>query len=187
MKKDIRNLLLVIGVSVASAFAVAGLFLYNYGPSGRYTAENTLIEPSLLAKLNYNDINPKTNQSDRYVFDKITYSFWNKTKGEWGSLEIPIPIYSEFYKKFLSDVSIQNPDPEIVGLFSQSYPARLDVKVKTESASEWQRDQKNLTRVEFAENSDYYRVELNEENAGTNWAYFYSPQVYQETFRLFIP
>ena len=187
MKKDIRNLVLVMGVSVLAAFAVTGLFLYHYGPSGRYTAENTLIEPSLLARLNYNDLNPKTGQSDRYVFDKIVYAFWDKTKGEWGELEIPIPIYKTFYGQLLSDISIETPSDEIKGLFSRSYPARLDVKVRTESGTGWQKNSKNLQRVEFAENSDYYRVELNEENAGVHWAYFYHPNVFQETFRLFIP
>lgn len=187
MKKDIRNLIAVIGVAVLAAVATTTGMLYYYGPTGQYGAANTLIEPSILGRLNYNDINPKTNQSDRYAFDQILYTFWDKNKKEWGYLEIDIPTYQKFYNLISKDTSTTIVPDEVSGAFSSQPQAKLEIKVKTESSTQWQKDVKDLVRVEFVENSDYYRIELNEENKGVHWAYFYHPTIYQEAFRLFIP
>lgn len=185
MKKDIRNLVMVISASLLLAVGITSWFLLSYGPSGQYYAKNTLANPSILARLDYNDMNPKTNQMDRYVFDKILYTFWNKTKQEQGSLVIPIPVYEKFYNLVQADDSILQPTSEMSSAFRSSPPARLAVKVHTESNVDYQKDAKDLTLVEVA--GDYWRVELNDQNTAIQWVYYKHPNIAAQTQSLFIP
>lgn len=168
MKKDIRNLLLVMGVAIVAAVGVTGWFLIYYGPSGRYLVENTLLRPDLLSGLNYNDLNPKTGQMDRYVFDKIVYN----------DKEIPVSTYAQFYQMIEADDSVKNPPLELF-----SHPSRLIIKVRTESSTEWQKDTKNFLEIDIAR--DYYRIELHEDKSAEPFVYFYHPKIYQEVTRLF--
>lgn len=187
MKKDIRNLVMVLGFALFASFAVTTWFLYAYGPSGRYLAKNTLVEPSVLPQLNYNDMDPKTNQMDRYQFDKIVYTFWNKQKREQGSIDIIIPQYEQFYNLVLNDDSLLNPPQEVIDAFRKAPPSRLEIKVRTESNIGYQKDSKDLTLVEFAENVDYWRVELNEADAVNQWVYYAHPKITEKVTKLFIP
>lgn len=187
MKKDIRNLLWVIAMALVAAVGVSAWFVLHFAPSGSYTLQNTLLKPELLARLNYNDLNPKTGQRDRYVFDKIVFSFWDGAKKKWGSLEIDIPTYERFYKKVEGDKSLEEPPSSVQSFFTASPPSRLALVVRTESDSAWQRDAKPFLQVEFAERGDYYRVELHEEGAREPWVYFYHPKIFQDITELFIP
>lgn len=187
MKKDIRNLLFVLGSSIASAlFLILGL-LYIYGPTGQYVAKNTLIQASELPQLNYNGINPHTNQSDRYRFDKIVYAYWDKVLQKEAKTEVPLDRYEAFYNLVKNDESLLNPAPEIEALFRKNIPSRLEIRVKSESQEPLYKDVKNLLVIEFSEKGDHYRVELNEDNKGMHWAYYFHSGITPKTFKLFVP
>ena len=44
---------------------------------------------------------------------------------------------------------------------------------------------KIFQEVQFANEGDFYRVELHEQNAAHNWAYFYHPNVYKQAMSIF--
>lgn len=187
MKKDIRNLLGVLGASVASAVALIAGLLYLYGPTGQYLAKNTLIEGSELSLLNYNGTNPHTNQSDRYRFDKTVYVYNDKASQKESKIEVPLSQYEAFYALVQNDQSLVKPTPEMEGAFRKAPPARLEVRVKSESQEPLYKDVKNFMVIEFSEDGNYYRVELNEDNKGIHWAYFFHSGITPKTFKLFVP
>lgn len=178
---DIRNLILTLLFGVVAAFGVAAFFVLNYGPSGNYTLGQTLLNPELLAKLNYNDYNPKTGGQDRFIFDVIEYSWFDDEKKDWQKKNLDESTYAHIYNLIESDKSL-NDVPSTKGI-----PAsRITLFVRTESPSEWQKEVKTFQIVEFIAD-DYYRVELHEDNPGTNWAYFNHPKIRQEVFKIVNP
>lgn len=187
MKKEIRNLLGVMGAAILSAAMITAGFLYYYGPTGRYQIENVLLKPELLSTLDYNDINPKIGQMDRYVFDEVLYQEWESDKRAWKNIVIPTAAYANFYKEIYADDSVASPSAELQALFTQTPPSKLVIKVETESQSPWQKNAKDFLQVEFVEN--YYRVELHQELDKSErrepWVYFYHPQIASRVQRLF--
>ncbi|MCB1114792.1 MAG: hypothetical protein KDK62_08545 [Chlamydiia bacterium] len=183
MKKEIRNLLLVLGVSVVSAVGVASWFLFVWGPTGQYRAKNTLIEAGELRGLNYNDIDPRTNQMNRYRFDDIIFTYPQSKK----TVQISEDTYRKFFEMVSGDDSLLNPAPEIMGQFRASNPATLQVRVKTESTQPNLEDVKDLIRVEFSTGGNYYRVKLDEDNNGVHWAYYYHDAILNKTVKLIAP
>jgi len=179
---DIRNLILTLLFGVAAAFGVAAFFVLNYGPSGNYTVSQSLLNPELLSRLNYNDYNPKTGGQDRYIFDAIEFSWVEERDKEgWKKRNIDDAAYKEIYNliegdKSLSDVPSVNSDA----------PMRLTLFVRTESPSEWQKDVKTFQAVEFLSN-DYYRIELHEQNPGAHWIYFNHPKIREKVFKIVNP
>jgi hypothetical protein len=187
MKKDIRNLLALLGASLVSAVALIVALLYFYGPTGQYVAQNTLLQGKDLSELNYNGINPHTNQSDRYRFDKIVYVYWDKTAQKEAKVDVPVATYDQFYDLVQKDESLQNVNANIESGFRKTPPARLEIRVKSESQEPLYKDVKNLLVIEFSEAGDFYRVELNEDNKGIHWAYFFHSGITPKTFKLFVP
>lgn len=180
-KSELYKILSVLGVAVAVAFAVTAYFILIYGPSGRYTAQAVLLEPSVLNELNYNDYNPRTGGDDRYVFDEIKYASESLKEKKM----IDLKSYGEFYQIVQKDKSLLNPvDLAIEDLFKGSLPASLELYVHTESSAAWQKDTKLFQEIQFAKQGDYYRIELHEQNRGTHWVYFHHPQILSITSQL---
>lgn len=178
---DIRNLVLTLFFAVVAAFAVAAFFVLNYGPSGKYTVDNTLLKPELLGELNYNDYNSKTGAQDRYIFDVLEYSWLDKDKNDWLKKNIDLNAYSQFYKLIENDESLPDVPP-----VQMKNSARLTIFVKTESDAEWQKQVKTFQTVEWV-HEDYYRIELHEDNPGAHWVYFYHPQIVKKIGQLLNP
>lgn len=178
---DIRNLILTLLFGVVAAFGVAAFFVLNYGPSGNYTVGQTLLSPELLAKLNYNDYNPKTGGQDRFIFDVIEYSWFDEEKGEWQKRNIDETTYSQIYNLIERDKSLND-----VPSLKNDHSSKISLFVRTESSSEWQAQVKTFQIIEFVAD-DYYRIELHEDNPGTHWAYFNHPKVRQAVFKIVNP
>lgn len=184
--RDLRRLLLVLFSGVACAFLVVALFLYYYGPSGKYKLYAVLLEPDVAAQLNYNDYNPKTGGDDRYVFDAFRFERVEKGTKKSDKIAVALSAYTTFYNRIKYDMSLGNIDPEIEKLFYELPSSSLVLYVHTESPSAWQRDTKAFQELQLAPQGDYYRVQLHEQNKGLNWAYFYHPKVLQEAITNFI-
>lgn len=166
-----KNLLIVLSSAVLSAVLLALFFVLNFGPTGSYPLENALIEPSVVASFNYNDYDPKTYESDRYIFDKIEVQYTKE--GSFKKSKISIDQYRKIYDLLKGDKSLLNVDPKVLNEFKSAPLIRLVIYVKTESPSGWQKNSKEFQSVEFVNGGDYFRVMLHEDKGGLNYAYFY--------------
>jgi hypothetical protein len=177
MAHDIKTLLGVLFLGVLSAFAIGAFFVFNYGPSGKYLAKNTLISPLMVEEFDYNDMNPRTHQTDRFIFDKIEYSY---PKGNsFAVVNVPVETYKIIWETLANDQSSGDKRE----LFHGS--SKLAIKVRTESREAWQFDVKDFQRVEFAK--DHYRIELHEDNPGDHWVYFERQGVGEEVKKVLAP
>lgn len=182
-KKQIRTLLGVFGSALLSAFLITAFFVYFYSPSGTYRIQNALIDPQLVDKLAFNDNNPKTGAQDRYVYDGITFSYYDGKKSQ--SIPVSPGKYQKFYKVIQHDVSLQEVPNEIQMSFNQENIAKLIVQVRTESHAAWQDNTKPFQQVHFLPNGDYYRVELRESNPTNKWVYFQHSHITQNVMDIF--
>ncbi len=185
-KSQIRNLTVVIFSSLLAALLLAGILLYNYGPSGRYAFKGTLLAPELIQGLNYNDTNSKTGGMSRFVFGDIEYTFYDSQKKQWQKIPVSIEKYANFYQAIGNKESVSLVDDAMISLFNEGMPSKLILLAKTESDASWQTLKKTFQEVEFATNGNYFRVQLREDNTGNNWAYFYMPGILQKAEELLV-
>lgn len=171
-KRDIRNLMLLLAIGVTAAFLLAGLFLYNYGPSGRYAAQNVLLDPKLLT-----DLGSKKN----LTFKSIEFNFYDDSKKEWKKLNIDINQYAKFYQLVANEKSLEDVSADVKSLFSSGKPATINIFVKSDGVD------KVFQEIVFAPQGNYFRVELRDQSAKEQWAIFHYPQIYQTVHNLFIP
>lgn len=174
----------VLLLGVMGALALATFLVMNYGPTGRYSVETALLKPELLNGLNYNDYNPKTGAKDRFVFDKLEFVYMGEK--DLKRVQLSIDAYGEFYKLVEGEKSLLNPPDDLKALFATGVPARLNIVVKTESDAPWQKISKDFQQVDFAQEGNYFRVQLHEANQGENWAYFYHPGIYKKVYQFWV-
>jgi hypothetical protein len=180
--RDIQNILTVLGAAVFCAVLLASLFLYYYGPSGRYLAGNTLLDPSIINQINYQDQHPRTGKKVHFAFDRIEFSHFDLQKGQMRIFPISLDIYQHFYKQVASEKSLLEVSPKIQSLFFQSHPALLTVSMRSKEGAE-SGIPKVFQVVQFIP-EDYFRVQLHEKSEG-EWAYFYRSGLYHEIMHLF--
>ncbi|MGK5594049.1 MAG: hypothetical protein ACSNEK_01655 [Parachlamydiaceae bacterium] len=182
-KRKIIQFLALIGLSVFTAAIIALFFITYYGPSGRYTIDKTLLSPNLLHGLNYNDSNQKTGHFDRFIFDKIVFSYQSINDRLWHQSVISETRYADFYRLVKDEVSINQPGAEVVSAFMREPIFTLKLIVKTESPASWQASEKTFQEVQFIK--DYFRVDLHEQTVGVDWVYFYHPGIGLKAQQLF--
>lgn len=167
---------------VVTAFLIVGFSIIYYGPTGRYFANSVVIEPNVLAQLNYNDYNPETGGSDRYVFDEITFE-----KGdEILKMGIDLTTYAKFYELIKDDKSLSPLSP-VKEAFNSNKLAILKIFVRTESPAAWQKNVKIFQEMEFDSQGNYYRVQLHESEKGIHWVYFHHPEILSKILHIFKP
>lgn len=176
-KRDLKNLVAVLGLAILSALLLSFFFVYNYGPSGRYLGETALISPNVLSDLNYNDFNPKISSDDRFVFDRIDFDYFQNHQKK--NLQLTFDQYRTLYNHIRQEESLSNPD-SVVAQFNNPELATLTIKVRTESPSAWQAAEKIFQEVQFIPDQEFFRVSLHEQNQGVHWVYFRRPGIYQE-------
>lgn len=180
IRRQIRNLLFVFGGGILTAFLVAAFFIAKYGPSGNYLLYDALLAPDILNKLSYNDINPKTGKFEHFIFDKVEFSYFDKT---WKTVPVDLQKYATFYKNLAKQESILNPGVEIIGLFTLN-SSKLSLIVKSDNAKNPLT--KVFQEVQFANDENHFRILLHEQSVGQNWVYFYLPGIGKEAFSLFV-
>lgn len=184
-KREIRHLLTVIFSGVLGAFLLCGLLLYYYSPTGRYLAKNVLLSPLVTSQIYFSDTNPLTGNVAKYVFEGAEYSFYDAANRQWRHLSLPAEKYRQFYELVSEERSLASVSPEIESLFNRAKPATLALKVHADSKNTLIASSKVFMEVDFAADSDYYRVQLREQGPTGNWAYYYHPQIYREVMQLF--
>lgn len=169
------------------AFIIATYMVYNYGPTGRYLAQNVLLSPLYTEKLSYNDVNPKTGGTTRFVFDRIEFAFYDAVQKQWRKIAIDSDHYQKFYDLVAGEQSLQELSSEIEALFSRSNGSTLTLTVKTESNAKLDGTTKVFQQVQFVNAGNYYRVQLHETNPSGRWAYFYHKGIYDAVQAMFFP
>lgn len=178
---DIRNILVVLVAAVIGAGLLSSIFLYYYGPFGRYLAGNTLLDPSIIEQINYQDQHPRTGKKVRFAFDRIEFSYFDTQMKQMHTFPISLEIYHHFYKKITSVKSLLEINQKTQNLFLQSYPALLTISMQSKESAE-NGAAKVFQIVQFIP-EDYFRVQLHEKNE--EWAYFYQAGIYQDIIYLF--
>lgn len=180
--REIRNILSVLGAAVVCAGLLASVFLYYYGPSGRYLAGHTLLDPAIIEQIDYQDQHPKTGKKAHFAFDHIEFSYFDPQKGEVRIHSLPLETYQIFYKKVASEKSLEKVTQDTRDFFLQSHPSVLSISMHAIESSE-NLATKIFQVVQFV-SEDFFRVQLHEKEEG-EWAYFYQAGLYQEVIRLF--
>lgn len=177
---QIRNFLFVLFFGIASASLIVFMLVHYLGPSGKYIAKNVFLSPEIAYKMAYNDKNTKTWSDTRFVFQKLEFVYPDEVTGRWKSLVLNDEQYHRVYAILSPDVSILEPDKEIVHLFEKEDFASLILTVKTNSPAQWQAETKVFQEVQITINEKYYRIQLHEDESGTHWVYFYHPRLFEE-------
>ena len=184
--KQIRNLLLVVFSGIAAAAVLTVSMVYYYGPSGRYIAKNVLLSPAMMEKLSFNDNNPSTGGVSRFVFNNIEFIYYDANARKYRHLPVSIEKYRQFYDAVSGQSSVVDVTDDIMKQFYIGYPSKLTLTLRTSANGKTDSVTKKFQEVYFAQDGDYYRVELLDQNEFGNWAYFHHPKIGQEAQKLFM-
>jgi hypothetical protein len=178
--RDIQNILAVLGSAVLCAGLLALFFLYFYGPSGRYLAGRTILDPAIIDKINDEDKHPR--QKVHVIFDHIEFSYFDP-QGIMRHQTVPLKDYQQFYYLIASEKSLDSVTDKIIDFFLKSHPTVLTMSIRTIEGSE-KLTTKIFQIVQFVQ-EDYFRVQLHDKNEEGEWAYFYQPHLYHKVMHLF--
>jgi len=176
--KQIKTLLYVVGAGVIAAAALSLSMLYYYNPTGAYSAENVLLAPEAAYGLNYSD---SSKVKGKVRFDRIEFEYWEVSTRKSKMVMVDKENYAAFYNLVKGITSVVNPDEAIVSRFGVGHPAKLVIKVMEDGKTA-----NIFSQVEFAEDSDFFRVKLRQQGSGTSWewAYFSSPGMYRKVMQI---
>lgn len=183
-KQQIGKLLTIIISAIAFACVFAVFMVYFYGPTGRYYVKNALISPELVEDLSYNDKNTKTGGTSLFTFEDMVFSYYDKNSQQWQKLSIDQASYAKLYQKISDEKSLTEVSEDILSVFNRTPPASLVISVSTESQASWQKMSKNFQEVQFANQGDYFRIQLHEQNSTDAWVYFFYPKIYDEALKI---
>lgn len=184
--KQIRTLILVLCSGLVCALLLSGFLVYFYGPTGQYMAQNAMLAPDLITTLSYNDTNHKTGGMSRYVYDKINFSYYDEKTKQQHQMVITPEQYSQFYQLISHEKSYLNVPKEALDTFAKGIPATISIQVRTDSHAAWQDETKIFQKIEIAQNSNDFRIELHEQKSTSNLIYFSHPNIYQKAIQIFI-
>ena len=182
--RDIKNILVVLGMAIICAGLTASLFLYYYGSTGRYVAGHALLDPGVIERINYQEQLPKSSQNAHFIFEKTEFSYFDPEQGQVRRQTIPLEKYQKFYDLVSSEMSLASVSDNIKNLFLVSHPALLTTMMRSTSSGSSSTAQV-FQVVQFLP-EDYFRVQLHSEQDQGEWAYFYHSNLYKEIMRLFL-
>lgn len=183
--KQIEVLLGVLAAGLAAGVILAVVMLYYYNPSGSYLAKNVLLDPDSAYSLRYVEPGAKAKSDNRYVFDGAYFSYYDPELNQVRPIPVDKEKYAEFYKSVANESSLVEPDSHIEALFSQPQPAVLSLKVRRVGEDASKGAESVFSRIEFAYEGDFYRIQLRHSAPGNEWAYFYHPKIYRQLMALF--
>ncbi len=183
-QSDIRNFLFVLLSGVVVACAVVGAMAYIYSPSGRFWSHHVLLAPEVIEEGVYNDFDPATGQTKRFVFERLEFTYFDKEKRKWVSTTVDLEAYRRFWKLVESDWSILQPTEDITSIFNVPHPSRLMVWMRPDPATGPVRV---FQEVDFAPGKDAYRVELRgQQDITGQWAFFQHASIFENVLDLFV-
>lgn len=180
-KRQICNLLSVIGGGVVCALLISSFLLYYYGPTGSYLAQNTILSPAVSEILRYQDIESNGKGTKHFVFDSIQFSYYDTKSNQWHKETMNEKKYRSFYELIKNDKSLQDIPETVKHLFNHAAMASLNIYVRPDNGLQ---EVKVFQTINFSIDGNYYRVQLREANSKDQWAYFYHPGIYQQTLEI---
>ena len=169
------HIAIVIGSGALFGLLAVLLLLYMYNPTGQYRVSQALLSPDTLKELSYSGRNLRTGGSSRFVLDSIRLTYLDESSGQWKQVEVEPLVYRALYHRMKNDLSLLSVPEEVEEIFQAASVATLTIEVKTESPAKWQAVHEPFQRLQFASDGTHYRIELHEDEPGTNWAYFSHP------------
>lgn len=182
--REIKTLLLVLGTAIAAAVLLAFGMLKMYNPEGNYLAGNLLLDPTTAFSLEYSEPGPKARTDQKFKFKEVALTFFNKNTRSWTTKLLTEKEYELFYSKVKGDVSLPESTPAVEGHFANRSPAMIEVKVMRIGTEPGMQSVLNFSEAAVAEQGDYYRLTLRQNNGGTTWVYFYHPGIFSEVLKL---
>ncbi len=183
-RQDITNILSVLGAAILCAILMASWFLYYYGPSGRYLAGQTMLDPKIMERINYQDKHPLSGQKVHFMFDRIEFAYFDFQQNQTRRYTILPEQYQKFYELIASEKSVEHVTDSIQNLFAAQYPTALTIYMRIAEPS----GKPSMTHIfqimQFVP-EDYMRVQLKGQSHQGEWVYFYRPQLYHDVMRLF--
>ena len=176
-RSEVRRLLAVLGCGVGIAILSACWLLYQYGPSGRYIAGQTLLEPSLALRLEEKERDPQTQHFVYFIFDKHEFTLYTGQKEQ--KFAVAFEAYSRFYDAVRTEKSLTEVPLAVQQLFAHP-SAQLTTFLRAELSSKTQ----SVQEVEWS-GEDYFRIKLQGTGMKQEWAYFFRAGGYREALSFF--
>lgn len=169
LKKELFGVLFILFSGVGAGLALTLWLLFNYGPTGQYSAGQVLIDPEYLSSFSYEDA------TSRFHLKKAEFRYWDEKKGTWGAKPLDPEAYFDFFNRVKQERSIQTPTLELENAFQGNRDALL-FWVEEEGAEEWQL----FLTIDFSPKERVFRVSLREPKGA--FAYFPYPQGWELQF-----
>lgn len=179
---DIRNFLIVLGSGVVVACAIVAFMVYSYSPNGRYWSQHAIISPAVLASGSFNETIEGTTKTQRYQFEKVEYTYFDKEQAKWLTVDVSAEQYRKFWAMIEKDWSVPASE-NLIQTFRDPKLSHLSIWVKADPGTSPSRA---IQEIFFVPNSDIYRVELRGTDLKDQWAYFVHSGIYQQVHQLFI-
>jgi hypothetical protein len=176
-KREIYSLLTVVLGGIVGAILLTLAMTVYYTTEGTYRATNVVVEPALLPSLRYLDQSGGRGDKSSYVFDKITYSYFNSKTRDFASVNLTQKQYQAFYGLIAGDISVPE---EIERKFAGRGVSSLAVVLKNPTHQALY----TLMRIEVSPDGDMYRVQLRNNSAADVWVYFQHPHIGEELAKI---
>lgn len=183
--KQIKVLLCVLSAGLAAGVLLATFMLYYYNPEGTYLAKNVLLDPENAYTLRYVEPGAKGKSDNRYVFEGAYFSFFDTRFNEMRNFPVSKQKYAEFYNHIGNEKSMGESASHIESVFNHPHSAFLSVKIRRIGEDAAKGVDSTFSRIDFAYEGDYYRIQLRQSAPGGEWAYFHHPHIYKEVMDLF--
>jgi len=174
----VKSIIFVLGSAFACASLIVAFAIYQFGPSGRYIAGNTLLSPQAIEQINQQSQGGKKKQGI-FVFNPIDFSYFDEQQRQQRHQTVPIEQYQKFYALIASEKSLDQTQ-ELSHLFIGVHPTILTM---TMHDTQQPNSTQTFQMVQFKDN--YFRVQLREGDNKGEWAYFYFPDLSRQILRLF--
>lgn len=161
-KKEILNLLFILGSAITFALLIVLFFLFRYGPSGNFLASNLLLAPDKI-----NEIKLKNHDKTFFIFNRLEYRFFDPKTNTWQTLPLTLENYDQIYKIISADESIDENKIKEIGLIKDNFGSTLSIYLKDKKEDK----EKIFQEILFYKEIPYYRIE-HPTDSNHSWIYF---------------
>ena len=181
--KQIRNLLLLLGSAVVCALLAVTFMVRYYGPLGDYSLQSILLSPSMMGKFQSQEMGPSGDKV-HYVYHQTEFLYQEPDSRMQKRAIVSHSVYERLYQELSGDRSILGDKAEVLNHFQNAPIATLVLSVNPQYQVAHQSKSRVFQEVQFSATGDYYRVELSDDQAERQWAYFQHDGICKFIFEL---
>lgn len=186
--KEVKALLLVIGLGVVAAGFLSIGFLYFYNPIGSYRAGNMLLDPAVITGMQYSEAAKRGGDNTPFIFAGIEYSYFNATQKRWDHASIPMDRYDRLYKLIANDRSMPDVTESAREAFRKGNLSGLVIRTRRDNGGKTPPE--DFLKVDFSSDGNYYKIELRavkgEKGTEDGYAYFYHEGIGTSAYAIFL-